>query len=177
VSTVEVEDPVQKVEVQKIEGTPIITQLSAPLRARAEVNLPLTQFEIHKSQTDVTVEQLESRVGRIGRATEEANSKLMALSQNVRTLSEKSMDVTQTAEVVVSKLSVMDDWIDGLKGTGSGLKMQFIEWMVRLVSLLSALLLFIWRALGALNPFKRKEKEIVVATTGKPGDLDEDDET
>jgi hypothetical protein len=171
------DDDQELFHIQKIEGTPIIQQLSEPLRARARVDLPLGQFEISKLQTDVTLEQLESRVDRINHSTEEMNSKLINLSQSVRTLSEKSMDVTQTAEVVVSKLSVMDDWIDGLESTGSGLKMQAIEWMVRLVSLLSALLLFIWRAVGALNPFRKKEKELVVPTAGKPGELDEDDET
>lgn len=82
------------------------------------------------------------------------------------------MDVTQTAEAVISKVSVLDDWIDGLENAGSGIKIQLIEWAVRFVSLISALFVFIWRTMQRVNPFRRQSEKYLIE---EAGDEEEDE--
>ena len=151
----------------------LLTKFGEPLRRRLNVELPLEKFAAAAMQAGVCLRLMEARVRTTATSVEEVNRTLVDLSQGVRSISEKSMDVTQTAEAVISKVSVLDDWIDGLENAGSGIKIQLIEWAVRFVSLISALFVFIWRTVQKINPFRRQSAKYLIAEEGEGEEEDE----
>ena len=151
----------------------LLAKFGEPLRRRLHVELPLERYAAAAMQAGVCLRLMEARVRTTVTSVEEVNRTLVDLSQGVRSISEKSMDVTQTAEAVISKVSVLDDWIDGLENAGSGIKIQLIEWAVRFVSLISALFVFIWRTVQKVNPFRRQSAKYLIAEEGEGEEEDE----
>lgn len=167
------EDQEQQRMIQLVnDGDEIISKFGKPLRQRLCVQLPNEKFAAADLQASVSLRLTEKRVHTTIETVDALNQTLVDLSQRVRSISEKSMDVTQTAEAVISKVSVLDDWIDGLENAGSGIKIQLIEWAVRFVSLISALFVFIWRTMQRVNPFRRQSEKYLIE---EAGDEEEDE--
>lgn len=149
---------------KSIQNEDLVKKMSEPIRRRLVVNLPTADFEARRVQVTTALDMAEQDVDEISDNVKQIHDSLIQLSRDSRGISEKSMDLTQTAEAVLSKVNVMADWIDGLGKVGSGLKIQLIEWIVKFVSFLSSLLLLLYQTIRKANPLallrkKGKKKE------------------
>lgn len=137
---------------KSIPNEDLVKRISEPIRRRLVVNLPTEDFETRHIQVVTALDMVEQDVFNIDNNVRQIHDSIARLSRDSREISEKSMDLTQTSEAVLSKVNVMTDWIDGLEKVGSGLKIQFIEWIVKFVSFLSSLLLLIYQTIRKANP-------------------------
>lgn len=135
---------------------PLLPLVSEPLRNRLTATLPYEKLNAKKLETTYALNQIQCNVDEIEENVQDTKQCLMELDQGVRLVSEKSMDLTQTAEAIINKVNVLDDWIDSLDSAGSGLKMQFIEWVVKFLTYLSSLFLLIWHTMRKANPFRKR---------------------
>jgi hypothetical protein len=163
------------VRVVELDSTGLVEQIARPIRARTTVALPHFAFRAADAQCALTLEAIEERVGRAGQAVDAAHAAAAELSARVNLLIEKASDMHQSAANLVAKVSVTNDWISALENTGSGLKMQFFTWVVQFLTLLSALFIFMWRAVQRLNPFGRRRKQPTAAFERRPADEDDDE--
>lgn len=147
---------------ESIQNEDLIKKVSEPIRRRLVVNIPSTDFETRRIQVTTSLNMAEQDVHEISKNVMQMHDSIIQLSRDSREISEKSMDLTQTTEAVMSKVNVMADWIDGLEKVGSGLKIQLIEYIVKFVSFLSSLLLLIYQTIRKANPlalFRNKRKK------------------
>lgn len=142
----------QTITKKSIQNEDLIKKISEPIRRRLVVNLPTGDFETRRVQVITALDMVDQDVIEASQNVKQIHDSLIQLSRDSRAISEKSMDLTQTSEAVLSKVNVMADWIDGLEKVGSGLKIQLIEWIVKFVSFLSSLLLLIYQTIRKANP-------------------------
>ncbi|OHS97805.1 hypothetical protein TRFO_09223 [Tritrichomonas foetus] len=168
-----VQPPVQ----DEFEYDDLVQKMSEPIRRRLVVNLPMNDFQARQIQANAALDLIEKNVQEISQNVNDTNNALIQLTHKSRSISEKSMDLSQTTEAVVSKVNVMADWIDGLEKVGSGLKIQFIEWLVKFVSFLWSLLLLFYQTLRKANPARlwRKKTETFIRNRGEDNEEEEDD--
>jgi hypothetical protein len=163
------------VRVVEVDGAGLVEQIARPIRARTAVALPHFAFRAADAQAALALEAIEGRVGRVAQTVDAAHGAAAELNARVNLLIEKASDMHQTAANLVAKVSVTNDWISALENTGSGLKMQFFTWVVQFLTLLSALFIFVWRAIQRINPFGRKKKQPATAFERRPADEEEDE--
>jgi hypothetical protein len=157
-----------------IEPGPIIETVAAPIRERTEVSLPLFQYRTFKLQSDFALQSMSESVATVRDAAAQTHTAAGNLSQNVRSLVEKASEVSQRAEAVIAKVTVMDDWVSELGKTGSGLKIQMIEYVMKIVYMLIGVLSFLWHGMKKINVFKKTEPKPLVRRS-KDSDDDDDD--
>jgi len=141
---------------------PVISMINEPVHNRMAFDLPLSQLSCYATKNDALVESIGESIRNIEKNVEKTNSRISELDNSVRNLSGKTISLSQTSEVVLGKLSVLDDWIEGLGKAGGDIKMQAIEWFVKLLSLLSSLVLLFWNSIKRLIPKRKKEKLLAV---------------
>ena len=142
-----------------VENQDLIDKLGEPIRRRLVINLNTSEFQARRLQANAALDEVEVNVAKISVTANETNAALNKLFNNSRSISEKSMDLTQRTEAVMSKVNVMADWINGLENVGSGLKIQVIELLVKFVSFLSSLLLLFYQTVRKANPFALLRKK------------------
>jgi hypothetical protein len=117
---------------------------------------------------------MSENVAAVRDTTEQTHTAAGHLSQNVRSLVEKASEVSQRAEAVIAKVTVMDDWVSELGKTGSGLKIQLIEYVMKIVYMLIGVLSFLWHGMKKVNIFKKAEPKPVVRRSRNSDDDDDD---
>ena len=174
-----VEHPVKRPlpkDEEEIKYDDLLDQLSESVQRRLVVNLPLNSLQAKNEQVNAALDSLEKHVKDISDDVNETHDALIQLSTESRSVSEMSMKLNQTTEAVVSKVSVMADWIDGLEKVGSGLKIQFIEWFVKFISFLSSLLLLVYQTVRKANPARLWSKKTEIYEIKKRYNSEEEDE-
>ena len=145
----------------QIDAEPILKRMGEPIRNRLNVNLPLKDLNVAKVQSKITLDAMDRSITDIKKQADEQVKDISDITQSVRDIQIKVASVTQKAELISSKLTVLDDWMDGLEAAGDTMKIQAIEVGVKFISYISSLILVIFHSLAMANPiswFRRKKK-------------------
>ena len=156
-----IDDPFVKKIILK-EALPIINMTENNVREKLNSNgldSATTLLSFLRAKIETNNDIAEEQLNELEHSISDIRLQLERIDQKIRIVSENATDLLQTAEVANNKVAVLDDWLDGLGRAGSGLKMQLIEWGVRIVSLLSAFFIVIWHIIQA--PFKKRDMDLL----------------
>ncbi|EAY16271.1 hypothetical protein TVAG_423240 [Trichomonas vaginalis G3] len=147
----------------QIDPDPIIKRIDEPIRNRLQAQLPIQELNFVSVQAEATIEYMQQDIDQIDTRVISTSKKVGEISQKIRLLQGKAVSLTQTTEAINAKLTVLDDWLDGLEGVGGNYKMRLIEFIVKMFTFISSLFLLLWNSLKAMNPMKwrfRKDTKI-----------------
>lgn len=138
-------------------------RMDEPIRNRINVELPMQELNAVTTQVKTTIDFLHQDIETIDTNVIRTNKKIGEVSQKIRLLQGKAVSLSQTTEAVNAKLTVLDDWLDGLEGAGGSFKMRTIEFFVKMFTFISSLFLLLWNSIKSLNPLKwhlKKKQQI-----------------
>ena len=145
----------------EIDAEPVLKRMAEPIRNRLTVNLPLNDLNVAQVQSKITLDAMEKSIADIRQQTDDQIKDISDITQSVRDIQIKVASLTQKAELISGKLTVLDDWMDGLEAAGDTMKIQALEVGVKFISYISSLILLIFHSLAMANPiswFRRRKK-------------------